>query len=612
MRVRLFVVLAVTAVMAAAAAPAGAQLDFESLGKPLSTKAFTSLSSAPQGGVIKVAVQITTNGHWHINAHEINDEFLVPTTVEITAPEGITVQGIVYPAGLEKKLDFSDEPLLLYEGTTNIGILLEVAREVEPGPQQVTAALNYQACDNEKCLVPETAIVQIPLTVSSSTDAVDLTHAEIFADIDFTGIDAPSTATTGVASVASSGRLGSLIASRGWVFAFLMVFVWGLALNLTPCVYPMIPITVGFFGSQAGGKPINTLGLAFVYVIGMATMYSVLGLIAALTGSIFGTALQNPVVILLIVGVMVALAFSMFGYYEIRVPTRLANLAGMSTGKQGPIGAFLMGLTVGIVAAPCVGPLVIALLTFVGESGNPALGFGLFFTLAMGLGFPFMVLAVLSGNMTKLPKSGEWMEWVKKVFGIIMLGMAVYFLQPLINDATYSIAISAVAILGGIFVGFIVKTHVRGFGFRALQIVVGIVGILLGARMLMPVINPPAAEAGIAWEVLDDDLIAKARTDGQYVVIDFTAEWCLPCQELDHMTFSREPVIQATSDMMTLRADLTQSASEEVADIRKHYSIRGVPTVIFLDKQGKERTDLRIFGFVDAEDFIERVEKLKS
>ena len=609
-------VLIIGALLMASTAAVAQPPGFGAIGTPISVDAFSSLSSVPQGGTVRLAVVLTTRGEWHVNANKVNDEFMIPTTLEVTAPEGVTVTGIVYPEAHQKQLSFSDTPLALYNGTVPIGVLVEVARTVEPGTIHITANLTYQACDNEKCLAPETKMIAIPLKVSPSTEAVDLTHPEVFEKIDFASLTASMSGEDGgagkAAAVAGSGRLGSLIAKRGWVFAFFMVFVWGLALNLTPCVYPMIPITIGFFSNQAGGKTSQTLWLAVTYVLGMATMYSVLGLIAALTGSIFGTALQNPFIVLSIAAVMVGLAFSMFGFYEIRVPTRLANIAGASTGKQGPVGAFLMGLTVGIVAAPCVGPLVIALLTFVGESQNPALGFTLFFTLALGLGAPFMVVAVLSGNMSKLPKSGEWMEWVKKVFGVIMIGMAVYFLQPLINDATYSIAMALVAIIGGIVVGFIKNAKTPSRPFRVVQALVGIIGIFIGGRLLMPIVNPPAAEASIAWQAFDDDLIEAAKSKGQFVVIDFTAEWCLPCQELDHMTFATAEAITATSEMMTLRADLTKSASQEVSDIRKQYEIRGVPTVIFLDKNGKEREDLRIFGFVDKEDFVGRINKLKG
>ena len=219
---------------------------------------------------------------------------------------------------------------------------------------------------------------------------------------------------------------------RGIFVTLLLVFLGGLALNLTPCVYPMIPITISYFGGQSQGKKGSLVAHACLYVIGMAVTYSVLGVFAAMTGSLFGTALQYPPVLIGIALVMVLLALSMFDVYEFRMPAFLNRLAGGS--QKGFAGTFLMGLTVGIVAAPCIGPFVLGLLTYVGNKGNAFLGFVLFFVLALGMGVPFIVLGVFSGSIKKLPRSGAWMVWVRKVFGFILLAMAVYFLEPLFPD----------------------------------------------------------------------------------------------------------------------------------------------------------------------------------
>ena len=186
---------------------------------------------------------------------------------------------------------------------------------------------------------------------------------------------------------------------RGIFVTLLLVFLGGLALNLTPCVYPMIPITISYFGGQSQGKKGSLVAHACLYVIGMAVTYSVLGVFAAMTGSLFGTALQYPPVLIGIALVMVLLALSMFDVYEFRMPAFLNRLAGGS--QKGFAGTFLMGLTVGIVAAPCIGPFVLGLLTYVGNKGNAFLGFVLFFVLALGMGVPFIVLGVFSGSISK-------------------------------------------------------------------------------------------------------------------------------------------------------------------------------------------------------------------
>ena len=214
---------------------------------------------------------------------------------------------------------------------------------------------------------------------------------------------------------------------KGLFLIFIGAFFGGLALNLTPCIYPLIPITISYFGGQAEGKKGSVILHSVIYVVGMAATYSILGSIAAFTGSLFGAALQIPAVLIGVAAVMVLLALSMFNVYEIRVPAFMNKFAGGS--QKGYFGTFFMGLTCGIIAAPCIGPFVLGLLTYVGNRGNVLLGFSLFFVLALGLGIPFLLLGIFSGSLNKLPRSGAWMVWVRTIFGFILLAMAVYFLK---------------------------------------------------------------------------------------------------------------------------------------------------------------------------------------
>lgn len=598
--------------MACLACPATAQEGFSTdfFDDPVTARTHIGFSSASQGGTFPIAVELDINGKWHINANKVNDEYLIPTEISIEVPDGIEVMEIVFPRAVQKRLSFSEEKLALYDGTVYIGALLAIDSEFPVGDTSVVVIVTYQACDNEKCIAPETKRLTIPIRISTPAEAVGITNEDVFEKIKFGAGYSSSISYDEEGD--DSGTLSNIIETKGYFWGFLAVFLAGLALCLTPCVYPMIPITVSYFGGQSDGKTSRTVLLAISYLLGMATMYSSLGLVAALTGGLFGAAMQNPFVLAAIALIFVALAMSMFGLYEIRIPAALSGVAG--TAKQGVLGSFLMGLTVGIVAAPCIGPFVFGLLTFVGQKGSPVLGFFLFFVLAVGLGTPFVVLAILSGSITKLPKSGQWMEWIRKLFGFILLVMAVYFLRTLMQDWLSALIMGAMLIMSGIILGFVIKTGNASLVFNVFRRLVGTALVVLGIYMIVTNIGPLSSknEHGIAWQPYTPEALEQAKAKGEFTLIDFTAAWCIACKELDHKTFSREDVVEATETFVNLTADMTKWGSDPIKVLRKQYGIVGLPVIVFIDKNGNERKDLRVIGFVDGENFLSRIERLKS
>ena len=582
-----------------------AQQLFAIPGELVSARGLLSLSTFHAGSSGYLAVTADIGDGWHINSNEPLESYLIPTILEVTAPEGIEIVRILYPEPDLVKLEISEGKMPLYHGRTTFGAYIKVGDDVQPGSYEIRATLSYQGCNNLTCLEPASAVASVKMRVGTIEETAELTHAEIFASPPFTGSGGrPVVRTDGDTG---SGLVG-MIEERGLILAFLFIFIGGLALNLTPCIYPLIPITISYFGGQAGGRSSRTLLLAIFYVLGMSITYSALGTAAAMTGNLFGAALQNPWVVVFIVAVMLGLAASMFGLWEFRLPTFLTR--GTGTAKRGYLGAVFMGLTVGIVAAPCIGPFVLGLLTYVGEMGKPLLGFLMFFTLAWGLGTPLLVLGTVSGSISRLPRSGDWMVWVRKVFGFILIAMGLYFARHLLGDRVTAFGYVATAFIAGIYLGWLDRTPVRAAGFARLKKIAGVIGLAIAALLLLTpggALRKQATVPGIEWEPFTEERLASALKEGTPVLIDFSADWCIPCHELDHKTFSDAKVIALSGHVVSLRVDLTRQGDYENG-IKKRFNIRGVPTIIFID--GTEVEELRVTGFLGPEEFISRLERI--
>jgi thiol:disulfide interchange protein DsbD len=400
---------------------------------------------------------------------------------------------------------------------------------------------------------------------------------------------------------------------QGWamLWTLLGIFAGGLALNLTPCVYPMIPITVSFFGGRtAQGRPgqIKLVLHGLCYLMGLALTNSTLGVIAALTGGLMGAMLQNPIVLALVAGVLILFATSLFGLWELRLPGALTQAAGKSHG--GYFGSLFMGLTLGVVAAPCIGPFVLGLLTWVAGMGNPWLGFLVFFILSLGLGLPLFILALFSGQLQRLPKAGGWMLWVRNLMGWVLVGMAAYFIRPVLPELLKIVLPVAVALVAGLHLGWLDKNQAGFAAFPWLKAIVGTACLVLATFWITAwAMRGP----GIDWHSYSEQTLQQAAAQGKPVIIDFYADWCTPCRELEAGTFHQADVVrQAQKDFIMIKVDVTQGGNPFHEQLLKQYGIQGVPTIVFLDARGKERADLRLVDFLPSEPFLSRMADLKK
>ncbi len=403
----------------------------------------------------------------------------------------------------------------------------------------------------------------------------------------------------------------TMLGSQAAAVWFAAAFLGGLALNLTPCVYPMIPVTLAFFSGQAAGRTSQTVRLACLYLLGMSLMYALLGLVASQTGAMFGSWLQKPAVVVVLAALMAALALSMFGLYELQPPAWFTQRFG--SGLSGGAGAFVMGLTVGVMAAPCVGPFILGLLLFVSRLAKPWLGFALMLTMGIGMGLPFVVIGVAANRTSHLPKAGAWMVWIKRLLGVGLLAMALYFLRPLIGATTFAWLLAAGLVAAGIYLGWLDRSAQPGSNaaFRWMRWIVG--GLLIvGAIAVIPrPASRQSATSGVTWQPFHAEQFEQAKQSGRPILVDVSADWCVPCIELDHTTFHHPKVIERLGEIVTFRIDATQDVPADAQALLDRYGIVGVPTVLMFDQHGVERSDLRVQGFTPPDEFLQRIDRLQ-
>ena len=401
--------------------------------------------------------------------------------------------------------------------------------------------------------------------------------------------------------------LSHLIAQHGLWVALPFVFAGGLLLNLTPCVFPMIPVTLSFFSSQAAdvGSGRRPVWLALCYVLGLSLSYAMLGLLAARTGALFGSWLQQPAVLIVMAAVVAGLALSMFGAYEIRIPQPLISRVGSAS--AGLWGACTMGALVGVVAAPCVGPFLAGLLLLVSQLRDPAAGFLLFLVLGLGMGTPYLALGLATDRLRRLPKAGPWLVWVKQALGVVLLGVALFLLRPVLPPPVPVLLTAVLLGGGGLFLGWLAVSAGQRSGFVWFRRAVGAVLLTSAAVLLIP--RAPMGPA-VAWVPYSEAALERARREQRPVLIDVYADWCLPCVEMDHTTFHNPEVVRALADVATLRLDATREVPEEGARLLEQYRVFGAPTILFFDRTGRERTELRLMGFATPDEFLQRLKHI--
>ena len=419
-----------------------------------------------------------------------------------------------------------------------------------------------------------------------------------------------------------SGRIERLLGGGSTLATLASFFGFGLLLAFTPCVFPMIPILSGIIvGHGHAISKGRALALSLLYVLGMAVTYAAAGVAAGLSGTLLAAALQNPWVLGGFALVFVVLAFSMFGFYELQLPTALqSKLSDSANHQQGgsPAGVVAMGALSALIVGPCVAAPLAGALLYIAKSGDAVLGGAALFTMALGMGAPLIVVGVLARSA--LPKPGPWMEGVRRAFGVMLLGVAVWLVSPVLPSVVPMLAWAGLLIFSAIYLHALdpLPSHAAGWqrfwkGVGVLALIAGaalFIGALAGSRdPLQPlaVLRAQAAAAPVAEtrfqrvrSVEELDQILKTAT--RPVMLDFYADWCISCKEMERFTFADPAVARRLEAFQLLQADVTANNEADKA-LLKRFRLFGPPGIIFFDAAGAERTGLRVVGFQPAEAF---------
>ncbi len=439
------------------------------------------------------------------------------------------------------------------------------------------------------------------------------------------------------------GKIAHFIAERGMLLFLALVFAGGVLMSFTPCIYPMIPITLAVLGAQAQDRGVaRSFVTALTYGVGLSLVFGAIGVISALFFSGITAFLQSPAVLVPIALLLVWLSFAMFGAYELEAPAFLRNrLQGAGGNRAGLVGAFAAGMVAGLVASPCVGPFLAGLLLWVGSTGSVALGFWSLFTFGLGLSALLVAVGTFPAFLAKLPRSGGWMETVKKAMGLLLLYMAFFFVRPplVLPEPIFYLALGAVTILVAVFVGAFDRLEPGSGWWPRARKSLGLLGFLVGlwllARVALPALLPPAPSspapaaapsgavaaaapveplpADVPWEVIrtGENVQAflalkteEARATGRPIIIDFWATWCAYCRKLDREVWNRPEIVRESLRFIAIKIDATRPDDADMAAVKELFRVPGLPTVAFIDSSGRILHASTLSGWHEAPAFL--------
>ena len=494
---------------------------------------------------------------------------------------------------------------------------------VEGGGSMTLKAVSQGCWDGGICYPPINHEAKLVLAAASTTPntapAIAVSPAPTFTE-------APTTGTPFAGNNSETSRIAAVFKGENLGLILVSFFGFGLLLSLTPCVFPMIPILSGIIVNHGHAVThVRAFVLSLAYVLGMAVTYAAIGVAAGLSGTLLSAALQNAWVLGSFALVFVVLSFSMFGFYELQLPAALQSRLSTTANQQGgslPAIA-LMGALSALIVGPCVAAPLAGALLYIAQTGNATLGGAALFVMALGMGAPLLLVGAFSRSL--LPKSGPWMEGIKKFFGVLMLATALWLISPVLPVWAGMLGWALLLIVPSIYLHALDPLPPHAHGWQRLGKGLGVVSLLIGAAMLAGVLGGAkdplqplgflrGASVAVSPTPTFQKLASVAELDAQLksakqpIMLDFYADWCVSCKEMERFTFADPVVAAAMARMTLLKADVTANTEADQA-LLKRFGLFGPPGIIFFDRSGTELHDLQVVGFQPAAQFLPTLER---
>ncbi len=579
-----------------------------------------------------LSAEVEDGTHLRLNWQIADGTYLYQDKIEISVPEDPTLAIAHYQLPEPEikadsiRPDGSIGDVAVYHEGIDLSVPLQRSTT---DPVDLELTVKYQGCaEIGVCYPPITKQFTLPLPGISEVQASE------------SGSPAPivqpaAASPANQAPLSELDEIANTLQGGSTLVIIGVFFLLGLGLAFTPCIFPMIPILSGIIAGQ--GDKITTrkaFTLSLVYVLAMALTYTIAGVMAGLFGGNLQASFQDPWILSAFALVFVLLALSMFGFYDLQLPSSLQSKLSEVSNKQegGSIaGVAIMGFLSALIVGPCVAPPLAGALIYIGQTGDALLGGLALFALSMGMGAPLIAIGTSAGKL--LPRAGGWMDAVKAVFGVALLGVAIIMLERIIPPDVALLLWGILFVVSAIYMGALRHLEIEASGWQKLWKGLGVVFLVYGALMLVgaaaggkDTLQPLrgiafAGDAGGGQSHIElrftriksiDDLkreVADASAQGQSVMLDFYADWCVSCKEMEKYTFSDPGVIAALADSRLLQADVTANDDIDQALLQGHFGLPGPPAIIFYGADGKERKGYRVVGFVPADEFAAHVQQ---